>query len=103
MEYIDKLNRLRYEKGFSFRKLGLDCRLSESAVKKIFYKKCDPRISSIEKICAVLGTSLLDFFGAANKTKPDKNDGDDSFIAVCAPLSADAKSRVLQFVNGLCK
>ena len=103
MEYIDKLNRLRYEKGLSFRQLGLDCKLSESAVKKILYKKCDPRMSSIEKICTVLGTSIPDLFSTANKLQPEKIYGDDSFIAVCAPLPADAKSHVMQFVNGLCK
>ena len=103
MEYIDKLNRLRYEKGLSFYELSLRCDLSESAVKKILYKKCDPRISSIEKICAVLGTSLSELFSATKKAAPKKSDGNDSFIAVCTPLPADAKSRVLRFVNGLCK
>jgi len=92
MEYIDKLNRLRYEKGLSFRQLGLDCNLSESAVKKIFYKKCDPRISSIEQICTVLGTSLSDLFTITNKSNLNV---DNSFIVSCTPLLADTKSYII--------
>lgn len=103
MEYIDKLNQLRYDKRLSFYELSLRCELSESAVKKILYKKCDPRISSIEKICAVLGTSLPDLFCLTKKSTLKKSDGDDAFIVVCAPLAAEAKNRVLQFVNSLCK
>ena len=103
MEYIDKLNQLRYDKGLSYYELSLRCELSESAVKKILYKKCDPRISSIEKICAVLDTSLPDLFCVTKKATPKKSDGDDAFIAVCAPLPAEVKNRVLQFVNSFCK
>jgi len=103
MDYIEKLNKIRYQKALSFRQLGLECDLSESAVKKILYKKCDPRISSIEKICAVLGTSLPDLFRVTDKTVSKKPDDGDAFIAVCAPFPAEVKKRVLQFVNGLCK
>lgn len=103
MEYIDKLNQLRCEKCLSFYELGLRCELSESAVKKILYKKCDPRISSIEKICAVFGISLSDLFHATNKIAFKKTDGDDFFIAICTPLPAEAKNSILKFVNSPCK
>ncbi len=103
MDYIEKLDRLRYEKGISFRRLGVECKLSESAVKKIFYRKCDPRISSIECICRVLGTSLPDLFGATDKTVIAKPATTDAFVAVCAPISAEVKSRISQIVNALCE
>ena len=67
MEYIDKLIKLRHEKGLSFRQLGFECELSESAVKKILYKKSNPLVPSLEKLCAALGTTLSVLFCGADE------------------------------------
>lgn len=99
MEYIDKLNQLRYEKCLSFYELGLRCDLSESAVKKILYKKCDPRISSIEKICRALDITLHDLFCVNKKISFETAEGDDFFLAICAPLPSETKNSVLQFLK----
>lgn len=62
MNYIDKLNALRVRKGLNVREIGFMCELSEASVRKILYKKCAPLVSSVEKICAVLGISLSELF-----------------------------------------
>ena len=62
MNYIGKLDHLRNSKRLSFYELGLRCKLSESCIKKIFYGKSVPLVSSVEKLCKVLDVSLPELF-----------------------------------------
>ena len=103
MKYIKKLDKLRTEKGLSFRQLGFECELSESAVKKILYGKSDPRITSLEKLCAVLGTSLPDLFCEADEVVFKKTDELVTIITACGSLPAEAQTHLFYFAKTLCK
>jgi transcriptional regulator with XRE-family HTH domain len=102
MDYIEKLNDLRYKKGLSFRQLGFMCDLSESAVKKILYRKNAPLVPSLEKLCAALGTSLSELFCSTDEIIL-KNSEIVTFVTACDSLPAEAKSHFFQFVDSLYK
>lgn len=103
MEYIKKMDRMRIDKGLSFRELGLECELSESTVKKILYKKCAPRVQSLEKICTVLGASLPEIFCEADEVVLKKTDEIVTLIAVYNSLPAEAKNHLFNFAKSLCE
>jgi transcriptional regulator with XRE-family HTH domain len=99
MKYIEKLNALRVSKDLSFRQLGFMCELSESAVKKILYKKCAPLVPSIEKLCAALGTSLPELFCDAGEFVFKKSDDTVALFIACDSLPAEEKSHLLAFLK----
>jgi len=103
MEYIDKLKKLFYKKGWSFRELGLRCALSESAVKNIIYKKCAPCVPSLEKLCAALDISLPELFCGEDKIVLKKSDETVVLSTARIFLPTEAKKHFLQFVKSLCE
>jgi len=103
MNYIDKLNVLRIQKELSFRQLGFQCDLSESAVKKILYRKSAPLVPSLEKLCAALGTSLPELFCASDEFVLKGSAETVALISACAPLSSDAICRLAWLAENLHK
>jgi transcriptional regulator with XRE-family HTH domain len=101
MEYIEKLNILRVEKALSFRQLGFMCELSESAVKKILYKKCAPLVPSIEKLCSALGTSLPELFCDAGEYPLKPSAETVALVSVYGSLPVDAQKHILGLINSL--
>lgn len=92
MEYIDKLNKLRHEKGLSFRQLSLECDLSESTVKKILYKKSDPLVPSLKKLCAALGTSLPELFCGTDEFVLKNSSGLVTLVTAYSSFSAETQT-----------
>jgi transcriptional regulator with XRE-family HTH domain len=103
MEYIEKLNVLRVKKSLSFRQLGFMCDLSESAVKKILYKKCAPLVPSIEKLCLALGTSLPELFCDAGEPILNPSAETVALVSACNSLPVEAQKYILGFINSLHK
>jgi len=83
MDYIEKLHKLRREKGWSVLELGLRCEgLSEETVRSMLYKRCSPLISSVKIVAETLGISLSELFRGTDeivvKASPE----------ICALISA---------------
>jgi transcriptional regulator with XRE-family HTH domain len=103
MKYIDKLNALCYSKKLSIYEIGLECELSESAVKKILSKRCAPRVPSLEKLCETIGTSLPELFCADDERVIKVTDETAKLIAVYGLLPAESKKHLLCFLDCLNK
>lgn len=101
MDYIQRLNILRMDKGVSIRQLSFICGLSEPSVKKIMAKKCSPKISSIDKICIALGVSLAQLFQATDEIIVKNSRETVALIAACEPLSVVAKNHLLWIANNI--
>ena len=94
MHYIEKLDNLRAAKNLSFYELGLRCNLSESCIKKIFYRKNVPLVSSIEKLCEVLDISLSELFRKTDEFVFSGSAEAVALISLCNSLSAEAKGHL---------
>lgn len=103
MDYIDKLNKLRHVKGLSFRQLGLECELSESAVKKILYKKNAPLVPSLEKLCSALGTTFSELFCGADEFILKSSCEILTLISAYGSLPTETQTHFFQFVNSFYK
>ena len=62
MNYIEKLDRLRVSRNWTFKKLGQLSGLSESCVKKTLYRTNKPLVSSMERMCKALGITMAELF-----------------------------------------
>ena len=69
MDYLEKLTRLRQEKGLSIGKLTALAGLSENTIYNWYKKKrnVQPTIYALKAICDVLGVSLSHFFAVDEK------------------------------------
>ncbi|GHV00131.1 hypothetical protein FACS1894211_06820 [Clostridia bacterium] len=103
MKYIDKLNRLRCSKALSCYEVGLECELSESAVKKILSKRCAPRVPSLEKLCSVIGTTLPEIFCDDDERVIKVTDETAALLAAYGSIPAAAKKYILGLLDELNK
>lgn len=62
MEIVEKIDKLRKEKGWSINKLACEALLTQSTVSNMFKSGADPKISTLKCICEALDVSLSDFF-----------------------------------------
>jgi transcriptional regulator with XRE-family HTH domain len=65
------LRQLRQQKGMSVRNLAERTDFSPSFISQIENGQVSPSIASMEKIAAVLGVALWEFFNVAAKPRPD--------------------------------
>ena len=62
----EKIDRLRYERGWSVYKLSQESDVPTTTIHKWFESDTVPSITGLEKICIAFGISLADFFSEHN-------------------------------------
>lgn len=69
MNILDKINKLRLERGWSINKLALEACLTQSTVQNMFWRKNSlPSLSTLTAICKAFNIDLCEFFN----DQPDK-------------------------------
>ena len=100
MDYIEKLHKLRREKGWSVLELGYQCEgLSEEAVKSILYKRCSPRLSSLKVICDALEVSLSELFCGTDEIIVKPSPETRALISAFEALPPKEKNLVTEVLN----
>lgn len=62
MNVLDKIKKLKKEKGWTNYKLSLEAGLTQSTVTNMFYRNTCPSIATLEQICSAFGITLSEFF-----------------------------------------
>ena len=62
MDILEKITKMRLEKGWSEYELAERAELTQSTISSWYRKKLIPSIPSLEHICATYGISLSQFF-----------------------------------------
>ena len=62
MDVIEKIERLRIERGWSVNRLAYEAALTQSTVANVLNNKAEPRISTLKAICDAFGMTLSEFF-----------------------------------------
>lgn len=92
MDILQKIDRLRKERGWSVNYLALEAELTQSTLNNLYTRKSEPKISTLRSICNAFGISLSDFF------REDESD-DDELIRRINSLSPSNKKALLQFLK----
>lgn len=93
MEVLDRIEKLRKEKGWSINYLAMESGLTQSTLNNLYSRNAEPKISTLRAICGAFGISLSDFF------KEEEND--DELIRKVKALSQDNKTALLQLLNSM--
>ena len=62
MEVLEKIEKLRKEKGWSINYLAMESGLTQSTLNNLYSRNTEPKISTLRAICSAFGITLSDFF-----------------------------------------
>ena len=62
MDILEKIDKLRIEKGWSLYKLAEESGITQSTLSNMFIRKTQPSIATLTSICTGLNISLSEFF-----------------------------------------
>ncbi|MDY6367831.1 MAG: helix-turn-helix transcriptional regulator [Clostridia bacterium] len=93
MEVLEKIEKLRKEKGWSINFLALESGLTQSTLNNLYSRNTEPKISTLRAICNAFGITLSDFF--------KEEDNEDELIRRVKSLSQENKKALLQIIKNL--
>ena len=93
MEVLEKIERLRKEKGWSINYLAMESGLTQSTLNNLYSRNTEPKISTLRAICGAFGITLSDFF--------KEEESEDELIRRIKGLSKENKTALLQIVKNL--
>ncbi len=67
MNVLEKIKKMRDERGWSTYKLAYESGLTQSTLSNMFARKTCPTVETLEKICEAFGISLSEFFDENDK------------------------------------
>lgn len=68
MDILERIDKLRIEKGWSLYKLAEESMLTQSTLSNMFIRKTLPSISTLMSICNGLNISMAEFFSEGDKS-----------------------------------
>ena len=97
MDVLERIEKLRKERGWSVNYLAMESGLTQSTVNNLFSRHNEPKLSTLRAICNAFGISLSDFF-AEDKEELNVNEQLNKKISA---LSPSAKKALLNMLNAL--
>ena len=70
MDILEKIDRLRKERGWSVNNLAMEAMLTQSTVNNLYARGTEPKLSTLRAICGAFGITLAEFFSDENEA-PD--------------------------------
>lgn len=98
MDILEKINKLRLERGWSVYKLAEESGLTQSTIANMFSRKTMPSISTLTQICNAFGISLSEFF---SDNKNELNDEEFLLLANFRKLSEKDKNTIKSLISSL--
>ena len=95
MDIIEKIERLRRERGWSVNNLAMEAMITQSTLNNIFTRRNEPKLSTLRSICAAFGISLSEFFAEENA----ESDADGELIRRVRALPQKQKNALLTILR----
>ena len=93
MEVLQKIEKLRNEKGWSINYLAMESGLTQSTLNNLYSRNTEPKISTLRAICGAFGITLSDFF--------KEEESEDELIRMVKSLSQDNKKALSQLLKNI--
>ena len=76
MTTLEKIDKLRVQRGWSINRLAEEAILTQSTINNLYSRKAEPKLSTLRAICDAFEITLSEFFEADSiekETEIDKN------------------------------
>ena len=97
MTTLEKIDRLRVQRGWSIYKLAEEAILTQSTINNLYARKTEPKLSTLRAICDAFDITLSEFF------KEESNDSeveiDKNLKKRISKLSVEQKKALLAFLK----
>ncbi len=97
MDVIEKIERLRKERGWSVNYLAMEAEITQSTLNNVFGRHSEPKLSTLRAICDAFGITLSEFFDEG--TKDSAEDGE--LIRRVRSLSQEQKTALLTLLRSI--
>lgn len=97
MDVIEKIDRLRKERGWSVNGLAMEAMLTQSTVNNLFSRKNEPKLSTLRAICDAFHITLAEFF----KEDSPENEYENELVRRVRALSNEQKEAVLTILRAI--
>lgn len=94
MDVIEKIDKLRQDRGWSVNYLATEAMLTQSTVNNLFNRRNEPKLSTLRAICDAFDITLSEFFA-------EDMSNDDELAYRIRKLSAEQKSALLTLLRGI--
>ena len=99
MTILEKIDKLRKERGWSVNNLAMEAMLTQSTLNNLYSRKTDPKISTLQAICNAFGITLSEFFYESTDEQIDYTNEQLAQKIQC--LSKAQKTALLAFLKTL--
>lgn len=98
MTILEKIDKLRLERGWSVNNLAMEAMLTQSTVNNLYLRNTEPKISTLRAICAAFNITLSEFF--ANEDLNDNSENtEEEFKLQYSKLNDAQKKAILSLLK----
>ena len=98
MTILEKIDKLRLERGWSINNLAMEAMLTQSTVNNLYMRSTEPKISTLRAICAAFNITLSEFF-ADEEINTNNAAMEDELKSRYAKLNEVQKKAVLALIR----
>lgn len=96
MTVLEKIDKLRVERGWSVYKLAEEAAITQSTINNLYARKTEPKLSTLRSICNAFDMSLSEFFA---EEEPNCDTVDAEIKAKIETLNSSQKKALLNFLK----
>lgn len=100
MTILEKIDKLRKERGWSVNNLAMEAALTQSTLNNLYSRNAEPKISALRAICGAFGITLAEFF-ADDTADEDRQWIDGQLSFKISQLTETQKKALLSFLSTL--
>ena len=97
MTVLEKIDKLRKDRGWSINFLAIEAMLTQSTINNLYTRKTEPKLSTLTAICNAFGITLAEFF--AEEIDKSEKDIEDALDKKIKSLSPSKKKSLLVFLK----
>ena len=99
MTVLEKIDKLRIERGWSINYLAMEAMLTQSTLNNLYMRNAEPKISTLRAICNAFGITLAEFF--ADEGMTDKSDIDLEIQRKISTLTNEQKTALIVILKSM--
>ncbi len=97
MTTLEKIDKLRVQRGWSINNLAMEAMLTQSTINNLYSRKAEPKLSTLRAICDAFDISLSEFFADDDST--NETEVDLALQKKIAKMSLEQKKALLNLLK----
>ena len=97
MTTLEKIDKLRIQRGWSINNLALEAMLTQSTINNLYSRKAEPKLSTLRAICDAFDITLSEFF--KEESNDSESEIDKNLQKRISKLSIEQKKTLLAFLK----